>query len=121
MNILKTLIRVYTNDIESTIKFYESLFNLKVLLRFKMEDAGLELASVSNILIISGTDESLKPFINTNATFLVDSISEYKKLLLSNNCKILKDIAKVPTGFNMTVSHPDGLIIEYVEHDKKYY
>ena len=75
----------------------------------------LELARIDNLLIICGLNESLKPFQDTNATFLVDSIQEYKEYLLKNGAAIIQDLKKVPTGFNMTMRHSDGTIIEYVE------
>ena len=76
----------------------------------------LELAQVGNILILCGTDEALKPFMETKATFLVDSIMEYKDFLLKNGATIIRDLKEVPTGINMTVKHLDGTIVEYVEH-----
>jgi hypothetical protein len=30
---------------------------------------------------------------------------------------MIKDIQKVPTGWNMTVKHKDGIIIEYVQRN----
>lgn len=108
--------RFYVHDIDRAIKFYESVLNDKCSLRFQYSQVGLELAQVGNILIKSGSDEALEPFKNTQATFLVDSISEYKEFLLQNGATILRDLKEVPTGINMTVQHLDGTIVEYVEH-----
>jgi hypothetical protein len=44
MKILKVLVRLYTENFEEKIDFYEKLFNEKVGIRFKLPDAGLELA-----------------------------------------------------------------------------
>jgi hypothetical protein len=46
----------------------------------------------------------------------VDNLEEVKKILVFSRVKILQDIKKVPTGINMRVRHPDGLVVEYVEH-----
>jgi len=81
-----------------------------------MPAAGLELAQVGDILIIAGPDEATLPFRPTNATFLVDSIDEYYRFLRSNGATIIRPPQQVPTGINMNVRHPDGLIVEYVEH-----
>jgi len=89
-------------------------------LRFKHPQADLELVQVGNILIISGSDESLKSIRDTQATFLVDSIIEFKDFLLNNGAIVIRDLKKVPTGMNMTVKHLDGTIVEYVEHRNKY-
>ncbi|AZV57869.1 VOC family protein [Clostridium sp. AWRP] len=116
MEIKKVLNRFYVNDIEKAIKFYEKILNEKSKNRFKYPEANLELVTVGNTLIISGSDETLKAFRDTQATFLVDSIIEFKEFLLNNGAAVIRDLKKVPTGMNMTVKHPDGTVVEYVEH-----
>ncbi len=118
MKVEKILIRLYVHDIDETVKFYEKILNQKCDLRFKYSEMKLELAQISNILILSGTDDDLKPFKDTKATFLVDSIIEFKEFLLKNGAVIIRDLKKVPTGMNMTVKQLDGNIVEYVEHRK---
>lgn len=116
MKVLKILSRIYVNDLSEYLDFYEALLGLKVELRFVMPQAGLELAQIGNILIIAGNEESLKPFRNTQATILVDSIDQFKAFLEKRGSQIIRGPSEVPTGINMTVRHPDGSIIEYVEH-----
>lgn len=118
MIIKQVLTRVYTDDIESTIEFYEKLFNKKCGSRISYQEAGLELAQVESILILCGSEKALEPFRDTKATFLVDSITEYRDYLLGRGAAIVRDLKSVPTGFNLTVKHPDGTVIEYVEHNK---
>lgn len=116
MKVLKTLSRIYVNDLNEHLDFYETLLDSKVELRFSIPEAGLELAQIGNILIIEGEKESLKPFRKTRATILVDSIEKFKTFLEEKGSQIIRGPSKVPTGINMTVQHPDGTIIEYVEH-----
>lgn len=52
----------------------------------------------------------------TQITFLVDSIDDFRNWLLGAGAVVLEEPKKVPTGRNMRVRHPDGTIIEYVEH-----
>lgn len=117
MNIKRILTRIYINDINLAIDFYERLTNEKCANRFEYKPAGLEIARINNLLIIAGSDEALQPFKDITATVLVDSITEYKDFLIKNGATILQDIQQVPTGFNMTIKHKDGVIIEYVEHN----
>lgn len=91
-------------------------FRLPAAMRFKIPQIGLELVQIGNILIIAGSNEALKPFRSTQATFLVDSLDEFKAYLEEKGADILRGPNKVPTGRNMTVKHPDDSIIEYVEH-----
>ncbi len=116
MKILKILSRVFVNDLDEYLDFYETLLDSKTELRFTMPQAGLELAQLGNILIIAGTEKSLKPFKETKTTILVDSIGQFKTFLEEKGSKIVRGPSKVPTGINMTVQHPDGSLFEYVEH-----
>jgi predicted enzyme related to lactoylglutathione lyase len=118
MKILRTLARVYANDPDTAISFYESLAGTEVLSRFGMPAAGLELAVVNDVLIICGNDEALRPYRQTDATFLVDSLEEFHQFLIAHGAKVLRPPQPVPTGINMTVRHPDGSVFEYVEHRK---
>ena len=115
MKILLILTRIYINEIDSAVKFYEDLSGEKCSSRFEYKEAGLEIARVNNFLIIAGTDESLAPFRSTQATILTDSLTEIRDFHLRNGGSVVRDIQKVPTGLNMTVKHNDGTIIEYVE------
>ncbi len=118
MKILKVLIRVYLSpaDLDGAIAFYEDIFGERCQLRFKYDDAGLELANVGSVLLIAGPDEALGRFKNTPATFLVDSLNDFKEEFTKIGVVILEEPKKVPTGMNMRVKHPDGTIVEYVEH-----
>ena len=119
MEIKNILCRVYVNDIEMAITFYENLLQTTCGIRFVYKEINLELAQIGNLLIIAGSDEALKPFRSTSMTLRVDSITEYKDFLLKNNARIIRDITPVPTGFNMTAQHEDSTIVEYVEFTKQ--
>ena len=81
-----------------------------------MPDAGLELAQVGTFLIIAGNEDALKPFRSTSATFLVDSVEEYFRFFTRNIIAVIHPPRPVPTGVNMIIRHPEGTIIEYVQH-----
>ena len=118
MKIHKILMRIFVDsrELENSIHFYEKLFGEKCELKFKYPEKELELAMVGSILLISGSEERLKPFTETKITFLVDSIDEFLEFLTTHDSIILEYPKSVPTGKNMRVKHPDGLIAEYVEH-----
>ncbi|AKB54407.1 MULTISPECIES: VOC family protein [Methanosarcina] len=116
MKILQTLSRLYVNDLNSALEFYEELLGSPKAMRFAIPQIGLELVQIENVLLIAGSDEALKLFRSTQATFLVDSLNEFKAYLEEKGAEIIRGPNKVPTGRNMTVKHPDGSVIEYVEH-----
>lgn len=119
MKVLQTLSRLYIPDLNSALEFYEELLSTPATMRFEIPQIGLELAQIGDILLIAGSDEALKPFRSTQATFLVDSLEEFRAYLEEKGAEIIRGPDKVPTGRNMTVRHPDGSVIEYVEHSKK--
>jgi predicted enzyme related to lactoylglutathione lyase len=115
MKVKQILNRIYVNEMDQAVAFYENLLDEKCSMRFEHKQFHLELAQVGSILVICGTDEVLESFKNTKATFIVDSIIEFKNFLLENDATIIKDVKKTPTGLNMIVKHFDGMIVEYVE------
>ena len=119
MKILETLIRVYVDPdtFIKTIDFYEKLFNKHCHLQFKYAKYRLELAAVGSVLIIAGDKKHREPFETTKITCHVDKLSDFYNKLLNEGARILEEPSKVPTGTNMRVQHPDGMIVEYVEHD----
>jgi len=118
MKVFQTLSRLYINDLNPTLEFYEEILGTPATMRFEIPQIGLELAQIGDILLIAGPDEALKPFRSTQATFLVDSLDEFRAYLEEKGAEILRGPDKVPTGRNMTVKHPDGSVVEYVEHLK---
>ncbi|WP_027398947.1 glyoxalase/bleomycin resistance/dioxygenase family protein [Anaerovorax odorimutans] len=115
MKVKQILNRIYVNEMDQVVTFYENLLREKCSMRFEHKQFHLEVAQVGSILIIGGSDEVLKSFRDTKAVFIVDSIIEFKDFLLENGAMIMKDIKETPTGVNMIVKHLDGTIAEYVE------
>ena len=115
MKIQQILNRIYVNEMNQAVAFYENLLGEKCTMRFEHKQFHLEVAQVGSILLIGGSDEVLTSFRNTKATFVVDSILEFKDFLLGNGATIMKDIKGTPTVINMIVQHADGMIVEYAE------
>lgn len=118
MKIYNILTRIFIDAtaLEGSIDFYEQLFGEKCELRFTYPEHELELAMIGSILLVAGSPDHLQAFTDTKVTLLVDSIEEFLGYLTLNGSTILEYPKSVPTGKNMRVKHPDGLIAEYVEH-----
>ncbi|AXT66589.1 TPA: VOC family protein [Klebsiella pneumoniae] len=121
MKVLNILIRrcVLIARFEETVSFYENLIAQKAKLRYDYPEYDLKLAQVGSVLLIGGTEQSLAPFRATEATFLVNDITAWEKHLPSTGATIINPVKAVPTGWNMLVRHPDGMVAEYVEHHDK--
>ncbi|CAG8999906.1 MAG: hypothetical protein CENE_01889 [Candidatus Celerinatantimonas neptuna] len=118
MQIFKTLSRIFItpSEMDQSIDFYQKMFKETCSLRFDYSEKGLELAMVGCVLLIAGSNKHLEPFTQTKVTFLVDSVDEWMEFCQHHQSTILDYPKTVPSGKNMRVRHPDGLIAEYVEH-----
>ncbi|WP_146645034.1 VOC family protein [Labilithrix luteola] len=121
MNVLNILARrcLPIADFDLAVSFHEALVEQKARLRFDYPEYNLKLAQIANLLFIGGTPDSLAPFTATHATFLVDDIQAFARALPARGAEILEAPKEVPTGWNMLVRHPDGTLVEYVEHRDK--
>ncbi|WP_204249879.1 VOC family protein [Methanobacterium subterraneum] len=99
MKILKILSRVYVEDLDEHLNFYEKLMGMKVEMRTPLPDLGLELAQIDDLLIIAGLEQTLKPFKRTQSTFLVDSVEEYQVFLEETDQKLLEALKESPLEF----------------------
>ncbi len=121
VQILEARLRVYVGptELDTTVAFYAKIFGEKCRLRFEYPAVGLELATVGSVLILSGPDEALARYKGTAATFLVDDLDAFTAALPKMGAMIMDGPKEMPTGVNMRVRHPDGTIVEYVQHQNK--
>jgi GNAT superfamily N-acetyltransferase len=115
MKVTKTLSRLYVEDLEKALSLQEQLQQTKAAMRFTFPGTGVEMGQVGNVLLIAGSAQALLPFREIQATFLVDSLDECRAYLEENGSIILQGPKDVAAGRSMTVRHPDGSVIEYVE------
>ncbi|MFE0463139.1 VOC family protein [Kitasatospora sp. NPDC058965] len=115
MAVLRTLARVYVDDLDTALPTFTALTGEQPGLRFPYRD--LELAGIGGLLLIAGTPEALAPYRETHATAVVDSLDEVLALVAREGGTITDGPNDVPTGRNLTVDHPGGARIEYVEFD----
>jgi predicted enzyme related to lactoylglutathione lyase len=122
MRILNILVRRYLplDRFDKAVAFHETLIGQKARLRFDYPQYQLKLAQVASILFIAGTEGSLAPFVETQATFLVEDIQAFAVHLPTIGAEVLESPKPMPTGWNMLVRHPDGMRVEYVEHRDKH-
>ncbi|AEI39717.1 VOC family protein [Paenibacillus mucilaginosus] len=117
MKVLDTMIRVYIepDQLESTINFYEALYQERCKARVRYEDLHLDLAMVSQVLIMAGDANIRKELEIASATIVVDSIQEARDFLQQQGAVCLTEPQQTPGSWIMFVKHPDGLVAEYVQ------
>ncbi|GHE01314.1 hypothetical protein U879_15115 [Defluviimonas sp. 20V17] len=121
--ITETFTRVFVDPgaLDRTIAFYTALLTGRVTMRFAYPDAGLELAAVSSdrlsVLIIAGTPERRRPFEATRLTIKVARLEPVVAVLADAGCTQLAPVRKTPVGRKTRFRHPDGMVVEYVDHE----
>jgi predicted enzyme related to lactoylglutathione lyase len=119
MEIRNILVRrcIPIDRFEAAVTFHEALVGEPARLRFDHPTVGLRLTQVASILFIGGPPDRLKMVAETAATFLVDDLDAYCDYLPTVGADVIRRPQVVPTGRNMLVRHPDGMQVEYVQHD----
>ncbi|GGT25544.1 VOC family protein [Nonomuraea spiralis] len=110
-----TYARIYVDDLDTALPTFEALTAARPGLRFPYRD--LELASIGDYLLVSGTPEALAPYRDVQATVIVDNLDDVFAIVEREGGDTLDGPNEVPTGRNLTIRHPGGAVIEYVEFD----
>ena len=113
MPVLATFARVYVDDLDVALPTFVELTGEQPRLRFAYRD--LDLASIGGYLLLAGSEEALAPYRGTHATAIVESIDQVLHIAEQHGGEILDGPNEVPTGRNLTVQHPGGATIEYVQ------
>jgi hypothetical protein len=122
--ILEAFTRVFVDAdaLDTTCAFYRSLLGGEETMRFAYPEMGLALAAISSprlsVLIIAGPPEKRLPFEATRLTIKVEALEQALDLLAKTGATQLEPIQKTPVGRKTRFRHADGLIVEYVDHDK---
>jgi uncharacterized glyoxalase superfamily protein PhnB len=125
MMILEVFTRVFVDAdaLDATCAFYRDLLGGEQTLRFAYPEMGLELAQISSprlsILIIAGPPEKRRPFEATRLTIKVEALEQALDVLAKTGATQLEPIQKTPVGRKTRFRHADGLVVEYVDHDKR--
>ena len=123
--ILEVFTRVFVDAdaLDPTCAFYKDLLGGEQTLRFVYPEMGLELAQISStrlsVLIIAGPPEKRRPFEATRLTIKVEALEQALDVLAKTGATQLEPIQKTPVGRKTRFRHADGLIVEYVDHDKR--
>jgi len=114
--------RIFVADeaLDRTVDFYSTILRGTVSLRFSDPNTGLTLAAVSSpklsVLIIAGPPEARRPYEATALTVKVENLDENLPVVTNAGAVQLEPIQPTPVGRKTRFRHPDGLIVEYVDH-----
>lgn len=121
MKILHVLARKHLQlqEFDEAVLFYEQLFKQKARLQLEPVEGQYKITQVASMLLLGADAEFMQLIQNIDATYLVEDIHEWSQYLPTQGATIEVPITAVDTGRFMTVRHPDGLRVEYIEHSNK--
>jgi predicted enzyme related to lactoylglutathione lyase len=115
LKVLKTFTRLYVDNLDLALPFYENIYGVKTQRRFTYPHLNVEVATVGDLMLLAGPKDACKSLSSIKATFIVDSLAEFLAYFNDVGIRVIRGPQQVPTGKNMTVQHSDGVLIEYVE------
>jgi hypothetical protein len=108
--------RVELGTFDDAVAFQELLFGEEARLRLDLLDGRLRIAQVAAVLF-TAADPSLQAQVPvTDAVYVVTGLAEFARHLERLGAVLEQPVTAIPTGRNMLVRHPDGSLVEYVEH-----
>jgi predicted enzyme related to lactoylglutathione lyase len=108
-NIQGVLARVFVDDLDATIPFYEGLTR-QTAHRFGFRD--VQAARVGSFLLFAGDTEAYRDRV---ATVLVRDLGPVLEALTSSGGSVVEGPAPAPNGARLIARHPDGSVFEYIE------
>ncbi|MFR9794309.1 VOC family protein [Streptomyces sp. MS06] len=115
MEILGATLRVYVDDLDSAIPFYERLADGPAM---RFARGGLQVAAVGCFLLMSGPAAELEVLRRVGATIAVTDVEEARKTLVELGADIIAGPVPTPAGRNLIARHPDGTVYEYVDRGR---
>ncbi|MET9254665.1 VOC family protein [Streptomyces sp. NPDC003717] len=112
MEILGATLRVYVDDLDRAIPFYEGLAGGPAL---RFGRGGVQVAAVGCFLLMSGPESELELLRKVTATVAVSDVEEAHRTLNALGADIIAGPVPTPAGRNLIARHPDGTVYEYVD------
>lgn len=122
MKVLNVLTRQHLElaQFDAAVGFYEGLLEQEARLRLTVLDGRLRIAQVASMLLIGADAPLLAAIDGIRAAYLVEDIAAFAEHLPRQGATIVEPLATIATGRSMLVRHPDGMLVEYVEHLRKH-
>ncbi|MFI5684286.1 VOC family protein [Streptomyces sp. NPDC051636] len=112
MEIQGAALRIYVDDLETAIPFYEQLTGGRAM---RFARGGVQVAAVGPFLLMSGPESQLELLRKVTATIAVKDVEEALRVLTGLGARIIAGPVATPVGHNLIAMHPDGSVFEYVD------
>lgn len=112
MEIQGAALRIYVDDLDTAIPFYERLAGSQAL---RFARGGVQVAAVGSFLLMSGPATEIELLRKVTATIAVKDVEEAHRVLTGLGARIIAGPVATPVGRNLIAMHPDGAVFEYVD------
>jgi catechol 2,3-dioxygenase-like lactoylglutathione lyase family enzyme len=115
------VLTVTTEQLAATVAFYEQALGEAVRARLRNPAGTLDLILIGSMLIIGGSPAAIATRSELKATFIVDSLDEWRVEVTRRGAVIIEGptpgpiSGAGPVGSFMFVRHPDGHLFEYFQ------
>lgn len=118
MKVLDILVRhnMTLDRLAAAVDFYCGLLAAPVELDLDLLDGRLRVAQVGKMVLVGYHPQIASAISMAGAVYLVRDIESFRTALSAQGCETLEALTEVVTGKVMVMKHPDGLVVEYVEH-----
>jgi predicted enzyme related to lactoylglutathione lyase len=107
---------VHPDDLDVQMAFHERLLGAACDVRMPLAEAGLELAMVGNVLLIASPRPPGDVARATAYTLLVASVADHLAGLEGAGVEVTEPVVTDPWGTRTRVRHPDGTLVEVIDH-----
>lgn len=99
-----------------TVRFYEQLTQARLDMDMDIPEAGLHVVAVGPFLILELDAEPHGLAAQTTVTVLNADLDETVTRQVAAGAEIVQERWTAPVGAGTRLRHPDGLVVEYLEH-----
>lgn len=99
-----------------TVSFYRNLTCDDLDMDMDIPEAGLHVVAIGPFLILELDPDAHAEALATHATVLVPYLDEAVTARVADGASVVQDRWIGPAGPGTRLRHPDGLIVEYLEH-----
>ena len=117
--VLKTYMRIFTENIEQSLRLLVDLTGKQPDLRFSMPQQGLEILAIGDFCLVAGVPDVIDPIRSLQGPLVVDDLDAVTDTLLQHGCVITKSEDVSPSGRYLFARHADGLHVEYVQWNQE--
>ncbi len=117
----RVLARVFCDPgaLVETVPFYEALTSVSLDMDMDMPESGLHVVAVGSFLILEMDRKKLDraaQAVETRVTVLVADLDDKVAQLVASGAEVVQQRWDSPPGPGMRLRHPDGMLVEYLEH-----